>query len=416
MATPLAVATDDAPAAMGTPMTGATPSRPAGRTAVFATICGFAFLVNFGRVAFAPLVDFFIESGISPATAGLAATAVWLGTALPRLPTGYLLTFVSRHRTIVGMGVFLAAATTFTAVAEGIWLTVVGALLVGLATGVFFIAANPLVSELYPEKVGTAVGIRGMSSQIAAVAAPFLVAIAIGLGSWRIAFGALAVLALATTALFAGAVHRAELPNAGAADRDLVAGIRAEWPLLLTGIVFVGVTGFVWQGVFNFYITYVSEVKGLTRATANTLLTVTFAAGVPSFLVAGRLADRFSYPRLLLTVLAGFALTLTALTMVQGVLAVAAVSVVMGMVIHGLFPLGDAYMLDSLPDEHRASAYSGFSAVMMLMQAPGSLATGVLAQSGLGYDGAFLGYAVLVAVATLGMGVAARAAWVPTRW
>ena len=36
-----------------------------------------------------------------------------------------------------------------------------------------------------------------------------------------------AVLALATTALFAGAVHRAELPNAGAADRDLQASLGA---------------------------------------------------------------------------------------------------------------------------------------------------------------------------------------------
>jgi MFS family permease len=395
-------------------MTESATPKPAGRMGVFVTICLFSFLVNFGRIAFAPLVNFFIESGISPATAGLAATAVWVGSALPRLPTGYLLTVVSRHRTILGMGLCLVAAAAFTAFAPGIWFTVAGALFVGLATGVFFIAANPLVSELYPDHVGVAVGLRGMSSQIAAVAAPFLVALAIGLGSWRIAFGTLAVLAMAGTAAFAVAVRRAELPNAGTDDRDLLGGIRAQWHLVAAGIVFVGFTGFVWQGVFNFYVTYLGAAKGVPSGTANTLLTITFAAGVPSFIVAGRLADRFSYLALLLSVLGGFVVCLFAFTVVEGVLAIAAVSVVMGLVIHGLFPVGDAYMLDNLPDENRASAYSGFSATMMLIQAPGSVAVGLLAQAGLTYSGVFQWYAVFVGVIALGMAVLARAGRLPT--
>ena len=395
-------------------MTGETTPKPAGRTGVFVSICLFSFLVNFGRIAFAPLVDFFIESGISPATAGLAATAVWVGSALPRLPTGYLLTFVRRHRVISGMGIGLAAAAAFTALSPGIWFTVTGALLVGLATGVFFIAANPLVSELYPDHVGIAVGLRGMSSQIAAVAAPFLVALAIGYGSWRIAFGALAVLVLAATAVFALAVRRADLPDAGTEDRDLVAGIRAQWHLVVAGIVFVGLTGFVWQGVFNFYVTYLGAAKSIPSETATTLLTLTFAAGVPSFIVAGRLADRFSYLPLLISVLGGFAVCLVAFTLAEGVLAVAAVSVVMGLVIHCLFPVGDAYMLETLPDQHRASAYSGFSATMMLIQAPGSVAVGALAQSGLTYTGVFQGYAVAVAALVVGMAVLARAGRLPT--
>jgi len=381
---------------------------PRGRTGVLTAICLFSFLVNFGRIAFAPLVDVFIEAGISPATAGLAATAVWVGSALPRLPTGYLLTKVSRHRTILGMGVALAAGATFTTFSQDIWWTITGALFVGLATGVFFVAANPLLSELYPENVGLAVGVRGMSSQIAAVVAPFLIAVAIALGSWRIAFGTLAVLALAGTVVFGLAVRRAELPTAGALDRDLLGAIRAQWRLIVAGVLFVGLTGFAWQGVFNFYVTYLGAAKGIAPGTATTLLTLTFAAGVPAFLLAGRLADRVSYLALLLAILGGFVGCLLALTMVEGVLAVAAVSIAMGAVIHGLFPVGDAYVLDSMPDEHRASAYSGFSAAMMLIQAPGSVAVGVLAEGGLSYDGVFVGYAVLVGAITV---VMAGLAW-----
>mgnify|MGYP000020599961 FL=1 len=386
--------------------------KPRGRAGVFVSICVFSFLVNFGRIAFAPLVDYFIESGVDPSMAGLAATAVWVGSALLRLPTGYLLTIVRRHRVLLGMGLFLSAAAAFTAFSPGIAFTVAGAFFVGLASGVFFIAANPLVSELYPERVGLAVGLRGMSSQVAAVVAPALVALAIGFGTWRIAFGALAGLALVGTGVFALAVRRAELPEAGVDDRDLLGAIRAQWRLIVAGILFVGITGFVWQGVFNFYVTAVGA-KGIGSGTANTLLTVVFAAGVPSFLVAGRLADRFSYLPLLLAILVSFAACLLAFTLVSSVIAVAVVSVAMGLVIHGLFPVADAYILETLPDENRASAYSGFSAVMMLIQAPGSVAVGALAEGGLSYTGVFRGYAVAVALVAIAMTFLARAGRLP---
>jgi DHA1 family inner membrane transport protein len=385
-----------------------------GRRGVFVSVCVFSFLVNFGRIAFAPLVDFFIDSGVSPATAGLAATAVWVGSALPRLPTGYLLTFVSRQRVLLGMGVFLSAAAGFTAFSPNVRVTTAGALLVGLASGVFFIAANPLVSELYPGRVGLAVGIRGMSSQLAAVGAPFLVGVAISMGSWRISFGALAALALVMTGIFLLAVHRAELPDAGAEDRDLLAGIRAQWRLVAAGVLFVGVTGFVWQGVFNFYVTYLDAAKDIPSGTGSTLLTVTFAAGVPSFVVAGRLADRFSYLPLLTGILGGFVVCLYALTAVEGLLAVAAVSVVMSLVIHSLFPVADAYMLETLPDASRASAYSGYSATMMLIQAGGSVAVGTLAGAGVTYTGIFQGGATIVAAVAVAVAALARAGQLPT--
>jgi MFS family permease len=385
-----------------------------GRLGVFTSICVFSFLVNFGRIAFAPLVDVFIESGVPEATAGLVATLVWVGSALPRLPTGYLLTKVRRHRVISGMGLALAGAAAFTALSPGIRVTAVGALLVGLATGVFFIAANPLVSELYPDRVGLAVGLRGMSSQVAAVSAPFLVGVAVALGSWRIGFATLAGLALLGTVGFGLAVRRADMPAAGAGDRNLLGAIRAERALVLAGIVFVGLAGFAWQGVFNFYVTYLGATKGIPRGTASQLLTLTFAAGIPAFVFAGRLADRVSYLRLLLAVVSGFAVCLLAFTIAEGLLAVAVVSVVMGLVVHGLFPAADAYMLDTLPDEHRASAYAGFSATMMLIQAPGSFAVGAFVQAGVGYDAVFVGYAALVAAIAVGMGSLARAGRLPS--
>ncbi|MFB6136809.1 MAG: MFS transporter [Halobacteriaceae archaeon] len=369
-----------------------------GRGGVFLAVCLFAFLVNFGRVAFAALVDPFMAAfHVEEATAGLVATAVWLGSALPRLPTGYLLTRVRRHHAIVGMAVFLVGAATFTALAPDVTVVTVGALLIGVSSGVFYIAASPLVSELYPEKVGWAVGIRGTAAQLAAVGAPVLVGGALLLGSWRYTFWGLALATLVGLVLFARAVGAAEMPSAGVEDRDLVLAARRQWRIILAGIAVISVLGFTWQGIFNFYVSYLAAAKGITPATGRTLLTLVFAAGVPAFALSGRMADAVTYLPLLFGCLAGFVLTLVALLVAEGVLAVAVVSVAMGFAVHSVFPVTDTYLLATLPDEHRGSAYAVYSATMMLLQAPGSVVLGALVEAGATYTDVFAVYAVVLA-------------------
>jgi len=360
-----------------------------GQLGVFASICVFAFLVNFGRIAFAPLVDVFIKAGVPEATAGLVATLVWIGSALPRLPTGYLLTKVRRHRVLVGMGVFLAASAAFTALAPGIRLIAAGALLVGLATGVFFIAANPLVSELFPTRVGSALGVHGMASQVAAVGAPLAVSAILVVGGWRTTFLCIAAVAAAATLALVVAAHRAELPDAGRADRSLRTAAASQWPIILTGIAFLGAAGFLWNATFNLYGDYLEVAKGIDPATGRTLLSLMFAAGVPAFVVTGRLADRVPNVPLLLALVTATILGVLALTVAEGLLAVAAVSIALGYAAHGLFPAADAYVLSSLPDHHRASAYSVYSATMMLVQAFGAGTVGTAVAAGVSYTVAF---------------------------
>ena len=381
---------------------------------MLALICLLSFLVNYGRVAFAPLVDHFIATGATPALAGLVATAVWVGSAAPRLPTGYLLTFIRRHIIILGSAWWLCVGAFFTALSPSVHVAIVAAFFFGLSTGIFYVAANPLVAEMFPQRVGVVLGVRGMFSQIGAVVAPFVVGLAIAFGAWQWSFIGLAAAGVVTTIMFWGVTRVATLPDAGRGDRDLLGGIRTEWRLIAAGLAFVGLTGFVWQGVFNFYVTFLGAEVGVTTRQAAQLLTITFAAGIPSFLVFGRLADRISFLRIILTIMLVFSLCLYGLTLANSLLVIALVSMVMGFMIHGLFPVGDAYLLATLPDERRASAYSGYSATMMLAQAPGSVVVGLLVQSGLTYAGVFQGFAVAVLVLTAGMWILSRMHRIPT--
>ncbi|WP_254767240.1 MFS transporter [Salinilacihabitans rarus] len=371
-----------------------------GRAEVFGSLCVLVFLVNLGRVIYAPLLEPFRTTfGATPGQLGLLATLAWVGSAAPRFPTGYLLTKVPRHWVVLSTGLVLAGGSAFAAAANSLSTLYVGAVLMGLASGVYYVAASPLISELYPRRVGWAIGVNGTASQVAAVAAPVLVGLVLAvpywpIAAWRVIFLLIGVAAFGSALLFAAAARRATLPSAGTADRNLLVALRAQWRLILTGIAIVGLTGMVWNGVFNLFGTYLVETKGFSEATSRDLLTVTFATGVPAFWLSGRLADRVPFVPLLFAILAGFVVTLVALVFAQGFVAVAAVAAVMGYVIHSLFPVTDTFLLASFPDEHRGSAYALFSGTMMPIQAAGSVLVGVLVDVGFAFDAVFLGLAV----------------------
>jgi predicted MFS family arabinose efflux permease len=370
------------------------------RTRLFASLCGLVFLLNLARVIFAPLLDVFItEFAIGEATAGLIVTLAWVGSASLRLPTGWLLTKVPRHHIVVGSGMILAASSAIAATAMTVPQLMGGAFLMGIASGVYFVSANPLLSELFPSRVGHVMGIHGAASQLAAVIAAPFVALTL-IVDWRLSLWAIAVGAAVVTAATWIIARNTEMPSAGGADRDFVAGALSEWRLIVTALAIVGAPVFVWQGLFNFYELYMQS-KGLSDRIAGMMLTIVFAAGVPAFYFGGDLADRFPKVPYLLGIVGAFAASLLVLTAVDGLFALIAVTAVVGFVIHTLFPATDTYLLDTLPDSTRASAYAVFSSVWMLTQALGSSAVGLFLERGYTYDAVFSGAALLLGGSTV---------------
>ena len=383
------------------------------RARLFGSLCGLVFLLNLARIVFAPLLDVFIaEFAIGEATAGLIATLVWIGSASLRLPTGWVLTKVPRHRVVVASGIVLAAASAFAATATTVPHLMAGAFLMGVASGIYFVSANPLLSELYPSRVGRVMGIHGAASQIAAVIAAPFVALTL-LVDWRLALWAIAVGAALGTAYTWVAARATEMPHAGRDDRNFVAGALSEWRIIATALALVGAAVFVWQGVFNFYELYMQS-KGLSDRTAGTMLTLVFAAGVPAFYFGGDLADRLPHVPYLLGIVGAFAASLLALTIVDGLFALVGVTVVIGFVIHALFPAADTYLLDTLPDSTRGSAYAVFSSVWMLTQSLGSWVVGLFLERGYAYDAVFATAALCLGATIVVLATLERAGRLPS--
>lgn len=383
------------------------------RRTVFGSLLGLVLLVNLSRLVFAPLLTPLGRTfGVRAGTLGLVATAAWLGSALPRVPTGYLLTRVARERVVLGSGVVLTGAAVWTARAGTVRAVVVGSFLMGLASGAYFVAANPLVSELFPDRVGTALGVHGSAAQLGAVGAAPFVALALDVGSWRTALRLIAVAAAVTTAATAAAVRLTDLPAAGREDRGLPVAVRRNWRVVATGVILVGSAGLVWNGLFNFYVPSLTAA-GVTEDRATVFLTVMFAAGLPAFSIAGRLADRVPVLRLGLLLVTGFAAGVVALTAVRGFLGHLVVGSAVGFAFYAVLPVADAYLLGSLPDRHRASAYAVYSGTMTFVQALGAALVGTLREAGMTYDVIFGALAIALLAAVGALAVLYQRGWMP---
>ena len=371
---------------------------------LYGSLLGMVFAVNFGRVAFAPLVEPLQAAfDVGPATIGAVVSLVWFGTALPRLPLSYVLTRVSRRRVVVVAGLSLTGAAVLTALSPDIRTLRLGVLAVGVASGTYFVSAVPLIGELYPDRVGKRIGIHGTAAQLAAVAAPTVVVSVVALTTWRAVFWLLAVAAFATTVVFAVGLRRTDQVREAPPARNF-RGVLGNWRVILTGMLFISAAGFVWQGLFNFYVS-VMLARGLDTGTANALLTVAFAAGVPAFWLSGTLVERLPTVPYMLGLVGAFTAGVLGLTVLRGVLALGVVSVVLGYTIHGLFPALDTYVLSSLPADTRAGTFAAFSGLSIAVEASGSGVVGALVENGYSYAAVFRGFGSGLAV-LLGLSVA----------
>ena len=369
------------------------------RRRLFGSLCGLVFFLNLARIVFARLLDVFIaEFGIGEATAGLIVTLAWVGSASLRLPAGWLLTKVPRHYLVIISGTILSLSAAGAGAAVTVRQLMIGAFFMGTASGVYFVSANPLLSELFPERIGRVMGIHGAANQVAAVAAAPLVAVSLWV-DWRLSLWIISVGTAVVTIATVIVARRTAMPGAGAADRSLLAGARSEWRIILAALGLAGVAVFVWQGVFNFYELYMQS-RGLSPNEASTMLTILFVAGVPAFFVAGELADDLPSVPLLLGIVASFAGCLLLVVAADGLVTLAISSALIGFVIHALFPATDAYILSALPDSARGSAYAVFSSAWMLSQSGGSSVVGELVEAGVAYETVFTA-AALVCVGTV---------------
>lgn len=258
-----------------------------------------------GRSAVPPVLPHASATiGLTPESTGLALTAMMATHSLLQYPGGRLSDELSRATLLVGslfaasvgFGLLLRARTY-----PGL---VLGMATVGSGTGLYFSPGRALLSDLYDERLGQALGLQTMAGLVASGLAGGLVTVVVARTDWQYTFA----LPLVGVVLLIGGLHllRTEPYELGMVSLDVAPTARrlvgrADVRRLLSVTT---ARSLVNQSIIGFLPLYLLEARNFSSAMANGSYALLFFVGAVVGPFAGRVGDRFPRKRVLVGLLA----------------------------------------------------------------------------------------------------------------
>jgi MFS transporter, DHA1 family, inner membrane transport protein len=238
------------------------------------------------------------EYALSISSAGLLSTVFTLGMALSGVPTGYLMSRLSR-RSVIQVGILIfSAATLLTPTAPGFWSMTTFRALTGVGEAMQLTALLAIAGSYFVKQRALAVGSINTSFGIGAIIGPALGGMILArYGTWHapmIVFGLVGLAAIALVALFV----RPWLSEAVAPLVAATAPGRGGAPTLmnrdtiLLGLMSV-LGGLVIYGYLGMYPSYLRGQLGYTPAETAHVMAF-FGFGVLASVAGGFVGDWFS--------------------------------------------------------------------------------------------------------------------------
>ncbi|THE65820.1 MFS transporter [Salinadaptatus halalkaliphilus] len=337
--------------------------------------------------------------GLSLSVAGLLVSILWLFGSIGQLPAGILADrYDERKLMLVG--------TTVVAIAVGVIVASSSAIVLFLATAVwglghslYPIARITILSNLYAERLGSALGVTMATGDIGQTVLPPIAAALAAAVAWQAGLGFVAPLLLLGGVVLYVAVPAQ--PSSGADGQTQSLGdtlavfgeLRNPGLGFMAGILFLYI--FIWQSFTAFYPTYLTTVKGFSPAVSSLLFGFFFAVGVVVKPVAGASYDRIgmrgSLVAVLLPSVAGFLLLplLDNLWLLVGVTALISTMLGSGAVTQ-------SYLADSFSAEKQGTGLGVVRTTSATLGAGGPVVFGVVADYGY-FDQGYVALAAIMA-------------------
>ncbi|MWG36650.1 MFS transporter [Halomarina oriensis] len=370
-----------------------------GKGTILGTVAAGWFVVLGMRFVVPALLPFVREEfTFSGTVAGVVVSVVWLTYALMQFPAGAMVDRIGERPLIAGSLLLGGVSMLVFYVAPSVGVFVLACALFGFGTGLFGSPRATILTRTFRENDGVAFGVVLAAGSLGAAGLPIVTTWVTEAWGWRSAFGLVAPLFLVL-----GVVSWLTLPEDGAsgavdvsvgAVRDAVAN-RA----VVLAVVAITALLFALQGLTAFLPTYLVEQKGVSERTAATVYALLFVSGGLSQWLAGSAADRFGHHRVLLVVSAVSVLPLVALPFVDGLLALSAVALALGVRL-ATGPVSNGYIVRLLAEEVQGTAWGLLRTTFFVVGSLGSVVVGAMADAQL-FDAAFLLLAALTGFAAV---------------
>lgn len=367
-------------------------------------LCTLAFAATMvARLVISPVVpDIVATFQTSNGAIGLALTGMWAAYALTQFPSGIFGDRFGERRVILaalaGTAVFslvLTLSTTY-------FLFLVGAVLLGAATGLHYSVAVTFITRQF-DAVGRAIGFHVAGGPFAGLVTPIAAAAVAAQFGWRPALALGALVALPTFVVFALGIRTSEprRPDQPMADRLTVGPIveLLSRPEIGYTVVLAVLGAFTWQAVASFLPAFLEQGRGFSTTTAGLLFSAYFVVHGATQPVMGQLSDYYSRDVVVAGAMGLGVVGFGTLVVGEGLVTAVPSVVCLGVAMSWGAPLQSRF-IDVLSDAERGAGFGLVRTVYMTLGALGSVVTGSTADL-LGWAAAFALLAVIMGVGVL---------------
>lgn len=359
------------------------------------------FLVLSGRLTVSTLLIRIEDSlGIDHAMAGYAITGMWFSYGIMQFPSGVLSDIKGRKITILCAFISFGTAFLFLALSFYYFLFFFFLVLLGIGSGCFQTASISMLSDLYREDRGRALGIQASSGSIAGLMPIALPLLASRL-HWRGIFLMWAVLSLTVAWLFYRySRETTKLPGKVSlrerfADGLSVLNQKTTRLFFIVNLVLV----FTWMGFNSFFPAYMIENKGLSSLKAGIAFSLVSFSGILLKPLIGILSDRYNKKIIIMILLFVTAAAAGVLVRTDSFPIICIVSFLLAFAT-SIFLVINSYLMHYWEEKGRGGKLGFYRSLTILIGSPTSALIGYTATK-YGFDFPFTALAVLLSAAAV---------------
>lgn len=332
--------------------------------------------------------------------AGLLVTVLWLSAAVGQLPGGILADKFSERKLMTASIILAAMAVIIVVAASTAKILYAGTVLFGLSFSLYPVARITILSDIYPDRIGSALGVTMATGDLGQTLLPPIAGIIAAAIAWQ------AGLAFTIPLLFCICIfiwvtipnqdEKASAVNELSVDeiQYIVTELRRPVMILITVILVFYIL--VWQAFSGFYPIYLTEIKGLSTSSAGLLFGLFFASGIVIKPTAGFAYDRIGMRGSLLIVLVGPLIGLLLLPFIDQIWLLAVITILVSTIL-GLGAIIQSYLADTFSEDMHDTGLGVIRTIAATLGASGPVIFGVIADQGYFNEG-YVILALIVAV------------------
>ena len=326
-------------------------------------------------------------------------TSMWLFYALLQFPSGIFSDIKGRKISIILAMIVFSISYFLVGFSIHFFMFFLALILLGAGTGGYPSVGISMITDIFKEKRGKALGIRSSAGSLAYIV-PMIAAVIASYYDWRSFFFIWGGISLISIFLFfKGTQESTQLPESVSVKERVVDGIsifrKPEIQLIFVINLLIAITWISYMSFFQPYLIVGKE--GFDGFLAGIALGILGIGGFIFKPFIGSLSDRFEKKIIILILSVSTGLATLALVFSNSIVIIFLICPALSLST-AIFPVISSFLMDQWEDKGRAGKLGFYRSMLILLASPSSSVIGYLADK-YSFDVPFIGLAIIFFIA-----------------